>query len=245
VSATVLEITPDYLYQVYLIGYETHTGYLQILPVEAISPDAQLEKRSVGRPKKPPETNDCLYRQSHDGGPTAMYLSRTVLMDCIQNFIRIIGLPIHDIQLIDSPIISLSYTSDGKPLDTTPLNLVSIELKKSLLEEYLNQKVRSRDTTFERALAGIDALNEIAIQRIMRERNELRKEFKLGDQLIKKSGFPGQNRKKLDQQRIALTKAYKADYRYFARLATYTNPKIKRIRLSCPPHKQPPHPADC
>lgn len=245
VSATVLEITPDYLYQVYLIGYEAHTGYLQILPVEAISPEAQLEKRSVGRPKKSPETNDCLYRQSHDEVPTAMYLSRSVLTDCIQNFIRIIGLPIHDITLIDSPTISLSYTSDGNPLDTMPFNLVSVEKRRSLLEEYLNRKARSRDTIFELALAGIDALNEIAIQKIMRDRNELRNEFKLGDQLIKKSGLPGQTRKKLDQQRIALTKAYKDDYRYFARLATYTNPKTKRIRLSCPPHKQPPHPADC
>lgn len=244
VSATVLEITPDYLYQVYFVGYETHTGYLQILKVDAINPEAQLENRSKGRPKKAPETNDCLFRQSHDDRTTAMYLSRTVLMDCIQNFIRIIGLPVHHITLIDSPTISISYTSDGNPLDPTPLNLVSVEKRRSLLEEYLNRKVRSRDTIYELTLAGIDTLNEIAIQKIKRERIKLRNELKLGDQLIKKSGFMWQARKKLDQQRIALTKAYKADYRYFARLVTYTNPKTKRVRLCCLPPSPLPFPLD-
>ncbi len=136
VSATVLEITPDYLYQVYLIGCETHTGYLQISSVEAINPEAQPDRRSSGRPKKLPTSNDRIYRQTNGKEQPVMHLSRSVLIDCIQNFTHTIGLPINDITLIDSPTIHLSSTMDVGHLDMQPFNLVSILLKRSPLEKY-------------------------------------------------------------------------------------------------------------
>ena len=232
VSATVLDITPDYLYQVYLIGYETSTGYLQIAPIKAINPDAQPKKRPRGRPIKLPEMGNYLYRKTHDEGPAVMYIPRSVLMDYLNKIILTIGLPIHDITLIDSPTIHISDTPDGQKLDIQPFNLVSVEKKRSLLEEYLNREVPSHDKIFEltQTRDGIEALNKKAIENVERERKKLQDEINLGVEL--KTANPiWPPIIKIEKQRIALAEAYKGKRLKFKRLTTFLRPQTKRIRL--------------